>query len=809
MDKFSTVTTRNNSEKKLIKIDTYINPELLENATKKWQKIIDDLTKTVNVPSGLIMRLNNDSIEVLIRSNTKGNPYKVGEKTALKKGLYCETVIGTKNKLIVPNALKSNLWKHNNPDVDINMISYIGFPICWPNGDIFGTICMLDNKENNYTIEIEKLLTNAKEIIESEVHIMLLDTRLHERNKKLNDLNQQLIEKSSIINTYNKSLTKQEKKEVYSNLPIAICTSVRGKINFMNKKFKKLTGYSIEETPNWRIWFVKIFPDESYREKAFKVFTNDIRNYRKNPSNLETRIYKITAKNGEEKRVRLTFNFLDETFIGSFIDVTKELENEKRIEENTKSYQSFFEGSKAIILMINPKTGFIEDANKAAINFYGYTKRQLLNKKISEINQLTEEETQEKMRLAVTREKNYFEFKHRIADGTIKDINVFPSVFVANGRELIQSIIIDVTEENKNKSAITESQKRFKAMFEKVNIVKLIIDPKTQNIEQANLAAEKYYGYTIAQLKKMKVNQLNTLSEENTKELIQQDLKNKKGYHEFTHKLASGEIRNVQAFTSIIKIDGEEKAYVSYYDNTEEKRATKKLKDIITAKDKFFSIITHDLRAPFNNIIGFSKLLTSQVREKNYDNIEEFTDIIDKSSLNAINLLENLIEWSKLQSNRITLHPKNINLSEYINSAINVLKYVSQNKNITIEKEVPIEAFIYADDHIVDSLFRNLISNAIKFTNPDGKVTISLEIKPKTYLISIKDNGVGMSEKLINTLFKIGENMSTPGTRKETGTGLGLILCKEFVDKLKGSIYVESELGVGSTFFVELPQFEK
>lgn len=679
MDTFSTVPFRNSSEKKPIKIETDINPELLKNATKKWQEIIDTLARTANVPSVLITRLNNNSIEVLIKSNTKGNPYKVGEKVELKYRLYCETVIGTRDKLIVPNALNSDLWKHNNSDVDINMISYIGLPICWPNRGIFGTICILDNKENNYTIEIEKLLTNAKEIIESELHIILLDTRLHERNKKLHELNQELIKKSNIINTYNKSLKKQEKEEVYSNLPIAICTSFRGKINFMNKKFKKLTGYSIEETPNWRVWFVKIFPDESYRRKAFKVFTNDIRNYRKNPSNLETRIYKIIAKNGDEKKIRLTFNFLGEIFIGSFIDVTKEL----------------------------------------------------------------------------------------------------------------------------------ESEKRFKAMFEEVNIVKLIVDPKTQFIEQANLAAEKYYGYTIEQLKKMKINQLNTLSENKTLELLQKDLKNKKGYHEFTHKLASGEIRNVQAFTSIIKINGTEKAYVSYYDNTEEKRATKELKDMITAKDKFFSIITHDLRAPFNNIIGFSNLLTGQIREKNYDNTEEFTEIIDKSSINAMNLLENLIEWSKLQSNRITLHPKNINLSESISNSIDVLKYVSQKKNISVEKELPNEAFIYADDHIIDSLFRNLISNAIKFTKLDGKVSISLGIKPKAYIISIKDNGVGMNEKLINTLFKIGQNMSTPGTQKETGTGLGLILCKEFVDKLDGKIHVESELGKGSTFFVELPQTKK
>ena len=151
MEKFSTISVRETKESKTVKISSDSKPIIDSLIIEKWQSLIDILAKIVNVPTGLIMRLKESTIEVLLKSNTEGNPYETGEEAKLIYGLYCETVIGTQKELLVPNATKSPVWKNNNPDVDINMISYLGVPLNWPDGECFGTVCLLDIKENIYT----------------------------------------------------------------------------------------------------------------------------------------------------------------------------------------------------------------------------------------------------------------------------------------------------------------------------------------------------------------------------------------------------------------------------------------------------------------------------------------------------------------------------------------------------------------------------------------------------------------------------------------------------------------------------------
>lgn len=171
-EKKSKITIRETNESKLVSITSEENPELFSSVIDKWQSLIDTVAKVVDVPSGLIMRLNEHTIEVFLKSQTEGNPYHAGEKADLVYGLYCETVIGTQDELIVPDATKSTIWSKNNPDVDINMISYLGYPINWPDGKVFGTVCLLDNKENNYNENFKKLLHLTKTHIESDLELI-------------------------------------------------------------------------------------------------------------------------------------------------------------------------------------------------------------------------------------------------------------------------------------------------------------------------------------------------------------------------------------------------------------------------------------------------------------------------------------------------------------------------------------------------------------------------------------------------------------------------------------------------------------
>ena len=161
--------------------------EISDDTLNRWQKIIDIMAELIGVPAALVMRLVESDIEVFISSQSDGNPYHPGDhEHFLGSGLYCETVINTNDKLLIPNALADEKWK-NNPDIKLNMISYLGFPILQPDGEPFGTICVLDNKENPYSETYENLIINFREIIQSQLELIYMNAVLGEKNKKLSD----------------------------------------------------------------------------------------------------------------------------------------------------------------------------------------------------------------------------------------------------------------------------------------------------------------------------------------------------------------------------------------------------------------------------------------------------------------------------------------------------------------------------------------------------------------------------------------------------------------------------------------------
>ncbi len=188
MEKQSTISIRETKELKTVKIASNSKPDIDSSIINKWQSLIDTLAKLLDVPSGLIMRLNETTIDVFLKSNTKGNPYKVGEEAELTSGLYCETVVGTQKELLVPDATKSPIWK-NNPDVDLNMISYLGVPINWPDGESFGTVCVLDEKENHYTADFKDLLSQIRDHIEADLQMLMKNIALSEKKVQLEQAN--------------------------------------------------------------------------------------------------------------------------------------------------------------------------------------------------------------------------------------------------------------------------------------------------------------------------------------------------------------------------------------------------------------------------------------------------------------------------------------------------------------------------------------------------------------------------------------------------------------------------------------------
>jgi len=222
-------------------------------------------------------------------------------------------------------------------------------------------------------------------------------------------------------------------------------------------------------------------------------------------------------------------------------------------------------------------------------------------------------------------------------------------------------------------------------------------------------------------------------------------------------------------------------------------------------KDKFFSIIAHDLKSPFNSILGFSEILCEQVAEKNYQGIVEYSDIIQQSSKRAMDLLMNLMEWSQSQIGRMVFNPEYFVIGELIDEVILLLSDAAKLKSIIIRKALLPNTIVYADKNMISTVLRNLISNAIKFTHLNGEIIIPIVKKEGEIIVSVDDNGVGMTQEKIDRIFQIDENYSTPGTQNEKGTGLGVIICKKFVEKHGGKIWVDSKVGIGSTFYFSLP----
>ncbi len=229
------------------------------------------------------------------------------------------------------------------------------------------------------------------------------------------------------------------------------------------------------------------------------------------------------------------------------------------------------------------------------------------------------------------------------------------------------------------------------------------------------------------------------------------------------------------------------------------------LMQLNSTKDKFFSIIAHDLKNPFTAILGFSELLSTKYNKLPEEKKLKYSEVIYNSSKNIYSLLENLLQWARTQTDKIVFEPVVFNLKQLVDQNIALLKENLTDKKITVSPNIEERCNVYADRNMINTVIRNILSNAIKFTNINGKILINSLKKNGVVEVSIKDNGIGMSEKETRKLFRVDINFSRNGTGGEIGTGLGLILCKEFIEKNGGTIWVESMTGKGSKFLFTIP----
>jgi len=522
------------------------------------------------------------------------------------------------------------------------------------------------------------------------------------------------------------------------------------------------------------------------------------------------------------RKIQATYEELEDRVL----HLEKELE--QALKKDDEKFRVFFNNlTEAISLhkMITDKDGKIIDFTYEELN---PARERMINLKYSEI-----------------KDKTVRQVNPDIADGFIEKYGVIaitgnPIDFVyytetfnkylkvkafSPGYGYVATIIEDVTEQKKAEEMLSKTMEKYRTIFENSIEGIVLIDDKGSitewnkcmelktGLSKAEAIGSKLWDvqhfvltkewkqiYSADLLKGRWMNLINTLPENEIFKAEGQFL-DSEGKLILTEDMICPISLNGEKYLCIIQRDLTERRNAEM----EQKIIEQKLKQLNATKDKLFSIIAHDLRSPFNSILGYSQHLRNNIRKYEAEESEKYLDIINSSAQNTLNLLINLLSWAKHQTGQTIFNPETLHLQQIINEIVELLDSSAKIKNISISHNLPNRLLIYADKNMLKTILQNLLSNAIKFTNPGGEIQIYAVPYSDRIEITVSDNGVGISKRAIKNLFSIETNMPTTGTINESGSGLGLVICREFVEKHGGRIWVESWPDKGSNFKFTFP----
>jgi len=377
------------------------------------------------------------------------------------------------------------------------------------------------------------------------------------------------------------------------------------------------------------------------------------------------------------------------------------------------------------------------------------------------------------------------------AEGEINSLNSIARIYLAlnnlGAGEKYLSLALQKAREINSSSLIAATYKTYYELYKQAG-----------QLDSALLYHEKYYNLKDSIVTKEEIIKLGELEAllkiektEREKEIIQKELE------------SQTKQRNYLIIITILSVLLVIILLIRYYDK---KKISEELKNINAVKDKFFRIIAHDLREPFSATFTALGLLKEQYEDLSESEKKEAIVMIEGLIKRNFDLLENLLLWAKNQRNEINFNPTNFSLKPIINKIIQLIETSLTNKNISVDINIDDSFKVYADDQMLNTILRNIIFNAVKFTNKNGHIKISGECSNGSCVIKVADDGVGIDKETINDLFALDRKTTSKGTAGESGSGLGLILVKEFIDRHKGSITIESEPGAGTTVIISLPQ---
>lgn len=514
---------------------------------------------------------------------------------------------------------------------------------------------------------------------------------------------------------------------------------------------------------------------------------------------LESTVKLIPDENGKPARILVSNR-----------DISKRKRTEEILEHTRERLRIFTElTTEGIVLDENGK---IVDANPSICTMLNISIEEMIGTDIFQF--VHDENIEDLIKKWERNTSSTIELKLKTRDGDVFDAQLEAKYLNLYNRNLRVSIVRNITEQLKTQEEI---RKLSTAVTQ--SPASIVITNLEGNIEYVNPQFSKATGYSALEVygRNPRILKTNYTPMEVYKEMWNKITSGKTWKGEFRNKRKNGsEFWESAIISPIFNDKGQIIKFLAIKEDITAKKdaeealikSEKMLQEANATKDKFFSIIAHDLRSPFNTILGFSELLLKNLGNYDFDECQSMIQSIYDSSWKTFNLLDNLLIWSKTQTNKISYSPKGFDIQNVIRRHISFYNEAAGKKEIEIKATCTGDLTVYADVDMVATIMRNLISNAIKFTPRKGIINISAINTEQTHVqISIADTGVGIDKVNLDKLFKVDECHTTKGTEDETGTGLGLVLCKEFVEKNRGTISVTSTPGKGSTFLFTLPSY--
>lgn len=604
--------------------------------------------------------------------------------------------------------------------------------------------------------------------------------------------------------------------KVYKVLPDSVIRfSSEGKLLEWNPAFEQMTGFT-GQTGGISIY--DFIPDTDVIRKLLSPAGE---------SGYKTQCT-ITGSSGKKLTAEFSVfeDLPDDSGKNTFSAVIKDLTAQLHFEQELSLMQSVFASSEDGIAI--ESNGAYILANDAFIEMFGFSSFEELSQ--SDYFAIVSPEEKNlfkeyiRSRGAGENENSRFEFLAIRKDGSRFNVESSVSHFSFQDDEFTVLLIRDITERKRTQQAVKESEERYRSI--------------TENLEDFFWTAEKFKGqlkttfYSAAVEKMIGYSQTDLLTDSklflkliypDDFAEVKRDLKNfYQNYYKRSTELVfrmlhkQGNIVWVRnKLTAVRDRKGEIiKMYGLVSDISSQKKAeqvlqesTDNLTKLNEAKDRFISIISHDLRTPFSSIMGFTDILLND-NEMTPGEVREYVKYIQDSAQSMLTLVNSLLDWTKLQTGRITFEPVRHDLTDIVNKIINTVQGVAMTKDIEIVNKIEKDIFVFVDEGLIMQVLNNLLSNALKFTKSGGWIQILAEHSehPRFLKVTVKDNGVGISEDNLNQLFRLDSKLTTEGTAGEKGTGLGLTLAWEIVNRHGGKIWVESQMGEGSSFHFTLPK---